>query len=128
MKQVFFLGSSDEEIKKFPKEVREEVGFALYLAQMGDKALNAIPLSGFGNSKVPEIIVDHMGDTYRSVYTVRYEEAVYVLHAFKKKSPRGSETPQRDMNLIKSRLKIAEAHYDENFLKRQIERKKNVKS
>lgn len=127
MKQVFFLGSSDTEIRKFPREVKEEVGFALYLAQMGEKAVNAVPLTGFGNSKVPEIIVDHMGDTFRAVYTVRFEEAVYVLHAFKKKSPRASETPQRDMNLIKSRLKAAEAHYAENFLKRQIERKKNVK-
>jgi phage-related protein len=126
VKQVIFLGSSDDEIRSFPKEVREEIGFSLYLAQRGEKALNAVPLTGFGNARVPEIIVDHMGDTYRSVYTVRFEEAVYVLHAFKKKSNRGCETPHRDMELIRSRLKKAEAHYAENFLNRQIERKTNV--
>ena len=125
VKELFFLGDSDETLRGFPKEVRDEVGFSLYLAQNGEKALNAVALTGFGSSKVPEIIVDHMGDTYRSVYTVRFENAVYVLHAFKKKSVRGRETPKHEMDLVRSRLKAAEAHYMTIYGSR-IERKRNV--
>jgi len=125
VKQVIFLGASDDEIRKFPQEVREEIGFSLYVAQCGDKAINAVALTGFGSSMVPEIIVDHMGDTYRSVYTVRFKEAVYVLHAFKKKSKNGRSTPKPEMDLVRQRLKTAQAHYEENFGKK-VERKKNV--
>lgn len=125
MKQIFFLGSSKDEICNFPEEVRKEIGFALYLAQSGEKSLTAVPLTGFGNAMVPEIIVDYMGDTYRSVYTVRFERAVYVLHAFKKKSKRGVSTPKHEMDLVRQRLKAAETHYKENFGKKN-ERKKNV--
>lgn len=110
MKQIFFLGSSKNEICNFPEGVRKEIGFALYLAQSGEKSLAAVPLTGFGNAMVPEIIVDYMGDTYRSVYTVRFEKAVYVLHAFKKKSKRGVSTPKHEMDLVRQRLKAAEAH------------------
>lgn len=125
MKQVIFLGSSDDEIRNFPQEVKEEIGFSLYLAQCGDKAINAVALTGFGSSMVPEIIVDHMGDTYRSVYTVRFKKAVYVLHAFKKKSKNGRSTPKHEIDLVKKRLKMAQDHYEENF-GRKIERKRNV--
>ncbi|WP_246569394.1 type II toxin-antitoxin system RelE/ParE family toxin [Rhizobium bangladeshense] len=125
MKQIIFLGSSNDEIRNFPREVKEEIGFSLYLAQRGDKAINAVALTGFGNAMVPEIIVDHMGDTYRSVYTVRFKEAVYVLHAFKKKSKNGRSTPKQEIDLVKRRLKQAQTHYEENFGKK-IERKKNV--
>lgn len=125
MKPIIFLGSSKDDICEFPEEVRSEVGFALYIAQSGEKAINAVPLTGFGSSMVPEIIVDHNGDTYRSVYTVRFENAVYVLHAFKKKSKNGVATPKREMDLVRQRLKAAEKHYRENF-GRQIERKRNV--
>ena len=125
MKQIFFLGSSKDEISDFPEDVKGEVGFSLYLAQSGETAVNAVPLAGFGNSMVPEIIVNHMGDTYRSVYTVKFEHAVYVLHAFKKKSKTGIATPKHQMDLVRHRLKAAEAHYKENF-GRHIERKRNV--
>lgn len=74
---------------------------------------------------VPEIIVDHFGDTYRTVYTVSFREAVYVLHAFKKKSKTGRSTPKYEMDLVRRRLKAAQSHYEETF-RRKIERKKNV--
>ncbi|RRI02300.1 addiction module toxin RelE [Mesorhizobium tamadayense] len=116
-RKVIFIGSSLDDLQDFPKEVRSEIGFALYLAETGGKALNAVPLTGFGNASVPEVIVDHDGDTYRAVYTVRFAHAVYVLHAFKKKAVKGSATPLKDMALVRSRLKSAQEHYEQNFSK-----------
>ncbi len=125
MKDVIWLGSSNDDVRDFPQEVREEVGFALFLAQRGDKAINAVPLVGFGNAMVPEIIVDHAGDTYRAVYTVQFEHAVYVLHAFKKKAKRGRQTPKSEIDLIKRRLKQARADYEAMYGKKAV-RKRNV--
>lgn len=122
---IFFMGSSKQEISGFPYEVKKEVGFALYLAQSGDKAINALPLTGFGNAMVPEIVVNHQSDTYRAVYTVQFEEAVYVLHAFMKKSKKGRETPKKEMNLVRQRLKAAQEHYETNFGKKRM-RQRNV--
>lgn len=104
-----FIGSSRKDLSAFPNEARQDVGHALFLAQQGERAPGAKVLKGFGGSGVVEIVEDHHGDTYRCVYTVRLEHAVYVLHAFKKKSKRGAETPKHDMDLIRSRLRDAEA-------------------
>lgn len=104
-----FIGSSRKDLVAFPDEARQDVGHALFLAQKGERAPAAKVLKGFGGGGVVEIVEDHDGDTYRCVYTVRLEHAVYVLHAFKKKSKRGAETPKHDMDLIRSRLKEAEA-------------------
>ena len=87
------------------------MGYALYQAQSGRKAPTAKALGGFGSAAVLEIVEDHDGDTYRAVYTVRYAELVYVLHAFQKKSKRGTATPKSDMDLVKKRLKTAAADY-----------------
>ena len=106
MKAVRWVGSSYDDLLALPEEVRRAVGYALYVAQNGDKADNAKPLKGFGGG-VLEVIEDHDGDTYRAVYTVRFERAVYVLHAFQKKSKRGIKTPKRDLDLIETRLKAA---------------------
>lgn len=84
------------------------MGFALYLAQTGEKHLAAKPLKGFGGAGVLEVVEDHDGDTFRAVYTVKFASAVYVLHAFQKKSKSGIKTPQTDIDLIKQRLKFAE--------------------
>lgn len=124
-KPVFFIGSSKEDIKKFPEDVRKEIGFSLYLAESGGRAINAIPLTGFGNSMVPEIIVSHQGDAYRAVYTVKLKDAVYVLHAFVKKSKKGVATPKHEMDLVRQRLKSAEAHHRINFAQK-AKRAKNV--
>lgn len=111
MKRVHWIGSSLEDVREFPGDARSEVGYAIYLAQMGDKAVNAVPLVGFGSSKVLEIVANQDGDTYRTVYTVKFKHAVYVLHAFQKKSKKGIKTPATDIDLVKSRLKVAERHY-----------------
>lgn len=94
-------------LKEMPDHIRKEFGHALYLAQIGRKHNNARPLQGLG-SGVLEVVENYDGDTYRAVYTVRYEEAVYVLHAFQKKSTQGIKTPQRELDTIQERLKRAE--------------------
>lgn len=92
-----------------PEDVQDTFGFALHLAQSGQKHPDAKPLKGFGGAGVLEVVEDFHGDTYRAVYTVRYAQAVYVVHCFQKKSTQGIATPKPDMDLIKSRLKAIEA-------------------
>jgi phage-related protein len=88
------------------------MGYALYLAQLGDKHLDAKPLKGFAGAGVLEIVADHDGDAFRAVYTVRFAGAVYALHAFQKKSTRGIATPKREIERIRQRLRQAQAHYE----------------
>lgn len=127
MKDAYFLGSSLSEIRSFPKDVRQEIGFAIETAQLGGKAINVVPLVGFKGAGVLEVISDCDGDTFRAVYTVRFRETVYVLHAFKKKSTRGIATPRKEMNLVRSRLRDAQAHY-ENEKENRLPEQKNVRT
>ena len=110
-KPVVWIGSAKADLRNFPEEVKDSIGFALYVAQQGGKHADAKPLRGFGSAGVLEIVEDHDGDTYRAVYTVRLAGRVYVLHAFQKKSKTGIETPKAEINLIKSRLKRAEEEH-----------------
>ena len=91
-----------------PDEVQQVFGFGLYYAQIGLLHPDAKPLKGFGSAGVLEIVEDRRGDSYRALYTVRFADAVYVLHCFQKKSKYGIETPKREMDLIRTRLKEAE--------------------
>ena len=91
-------------------DVIDVFGFALHLAQSGKKHEHAKPLKGFGGAGVLEVVENYMGDTYRAVYTVKIVERVYVLHCFQKKSAKGIETPKPDMDVIRERLKAAQAH------------------
>lgn len=91
-----------------PNGVRQTFGFALYQAQIGLLHPDAKPLKGFGSAGVLEVVEDWRGDTYRAVYTVRFADAVYVLHCFQKKSKHGIQTPKREIDLIRERLKEAE--------------------
>ncbi len=93
-----------------PDDVIDVFGFALHLAQAGKKHDQAKPLKGFGGAGVLEVVEDHLGNTYRAVYTVKIADAVYVLHCFQKKSKQGIETPKHDLDLIRERLKAAQAH------------------
>ena len=111
-KPVRWIGNSLEDLRAFPPEVRRAVGYALYFAQMGDKHSSAKPLKGFGGAGVLEIVEDHDGNTFRVVYTVKFLEAVYVLHAFQKKSKKGVRTPRREMDLVRERLKRAREDHD----------------
>ena len=111
-KPVRWVGSSKEDLRSFPEEVRRRVGGALWDAQLGHKAAYAKPLRGFSGASVLEIVDDFDGDTYRAVYTVRFAGAVYVLHAFQKKSRRGIATPKTELKLIEQRLKRAKEDYE----------------
>lgn len=95
-----------------PGEVQDTFGYALHLAQEGKKHPQAKPLKGFGGAGVLEVVEDFRGNAYRAVYTVRFGNAVYVLHCFQKKSTRGIETPKPDLELIRERLKVVEAYVE----------------
>jgi phage-related protein len=110
MKPVHWIGSSLKDLREFPEGVRQEAGYSIFLAQKGEKALNAVPMVGFGSAKVVEVVIDNVGNTYRAVYTVKFGKAVYVLHAFQKKSRKGIATPKPDLDLIERRLKAAVQH------------------
>jgi len=113
---LLWVASSKRDYRQFPSRVQDGFGFELYLAQTGQHPPSAKPLKGFGSGLV-ELVEDFDGDTYRAVYTVRFSEAVYVLHAFKKKSKRGIKTPQSDIDLIARRLKAAELDHARRFKK-----------
>jgi len=106
-RDVIWVSSSLEDLKRFPESVQKVMGFALFQAQCGGKHLQAKPLKGFGSAGVLEIVEDFDGIAFRAVYTVRFADAVYVLHAFQKRSKRGIETPKRDMDVVRSRLRMA---------------------
>ena len=112
-KPVRWVGSSRNDLRGLPKDVRRSIGQALYAAQHGEQYPSVKALKGFGGRSVLEIIEDYRGDTYRAVYTVKFRGTIYVLHAFKKKSKKGIATPQRDIELINRRLADAERDYAE---------------
>ncbi len=115
-KPIHWIGSSRQDLREFPAEARRDIGYALSFAQNGRKHASAKPLKGFKGAGVLEIVEDHRGDTYRAIYTVRFASAVYVLHAFKKKSKSGIATPQHEMELVERRLKAAEADYQQRYV------------
>jgi phage-related protein len=118
---LVWVGSSLRDLKTFPEDVQDTMGYALYVAQTGGKHPAAKPLKGGGAFKgggVLEVVDDFDGNTYRAVYTVRFAGVVYALHAFQKKSKKGIATPQSEIERIKSRLKAAKEDYEKNFAKR----------
>lgn len=110
LKPCRWVGSAQKDIQSFPIQVKKDIGTALMFAQAGSKAGSAKPFKGVG-AGVVEIVDDHDGDTYRCVYLLRLKGVVYVLHAFQKKSKTGIKTPPKDIEMIKSRIKLAEADY-----------------
>jgi len=109
-----WVGSSKDDLREFPDDVQDHIGFALYQAQIGLKHPDVKPLSSLG-SGVLEVVSDFDTNTYRTVYAVRFRAAVYVLHAFQKKSKRGIATPKAEIDLVKRRLKAAEQHYEATY-------------
>lgn len=107
LRPLKWVGSSRKDYADFPLDVQEAFGFELYLAQIGEYPPSAKPLRGLGG--VIELVEDHQGDTFRTMYLARFETAVYVLHCFKKKSKSGIATPQHEIELVRARLKAAEA-------------------
>lgn len=120
--ELIWVGQSRKAVTGFPDEVKRVVGFALHLAQLGEKHDRAKPLKGFGGAGVLEIVEDHDGNTYRAVYTVKFRDAVYVLDAFQKKSVKAAKTPKVDVDRINARLKLAKEIHDERQRKSQEDR------
>lgn len=112
-----WVGSSLDDLRCFPADVRRVFGQAIDDAEHGGEHPRTKAMTGFGGRSVLEVVDDFDGDTYRAVYTVRFSGVVYVLHAFQKKSKRGIATPKHDLDVVKARLKRAEEHYRTNYLK-----------
>jgi phage-related protein len=115
---VEFVASAKRDLSVMPQPVKAVFGFAIFQAELGGKHADAKPLKGFGGAGVLEVIEDHDGDTFRAVYTVKFRGVVYVLDAFQKKAKKGIATPKHDIDRVKSRLKIAEQHYEDNYARR----------
>lgn len=113
VKPVVWIGSSRRDLKTFPDGVQANIGYALYAAQCGEEYPSVKALKGFGGRSVLEIVAPYDGDTYRAVYTVRFKDAIYVLHAFQKKSKSGIATPKHELDLIRRRLADAERVHQE---------------
>lgn len=111
---LFWVGSSKSDLMEFPEAVKDAMGIALSVAQFGGKHPSAKPWKGLGPG-VLEIVEDYRTDTYRAVYTVRFSNAVYVLHAFQKKSPKGRKTAQTDVQLVAKRLRSAAEDYEARY-------------
>ena len=105
-RSLVWVGSSLKDLTSFPEAVKKDIGFALHLAQAGEKSINAKPFKGIG-SGVYEVVDDHNSDTYRAVYVVNLGDRVYVLHAFQKKSKKGIKTPQNEIDMIERRYRLA---------------------
>src|SRR6266699_439086 len=102
---LIWRGASKTDFMAFPRAVQREMGYALFLAQMGERhSTRARTLGGFGGAAVIEVKESYDGNAYRAVYTVRYADAIYVLHAFQKKSKKAIATPKPEMDLIRKRL------------------------
>ena len=111
-KPITWVGTSKKDLQKFPEDVKQIMGYAIYLAQKGDKHQDAKPLKGFGGTKTLEVVESYKGDTYRAVYSIKFEGIVYVIQCFQKKSKKGIATPKPDIDLIRQRLKDAEYLYE----------------
>ncbi len=118
-KQAEWIGSSKRDLASLPQDIKRTMGYALRIAQLGGQHEDTKVLKGFHGADVIEILEDDKAGTYRGVYTVRFPKALFILHVFQKKSKSGIATPKKDMDLIKSRLKLAEAIYKEKYLKRK---------
>lgn len=113
-KPLLWVGSSKDDLLAFPEVVKDDIGTALSVAQFGGKHPSAKPWKGEGPG-IFEILEDHRGNTYRAVYTVKFQDAVYVLHSFQKKSPSGVRTSRLDVELIAQRLRLAKQDYETRY-------------
>jgi phage-related protein len=113
MKPIIWIGSSRRDLREMPQQVRRDIGQALYAAEQGVTDPAAKPLKGFGGARVMEIVERYRTDAYRTVYTAHFDNAVYVLHVFQKKSKSGIATPKQEIELIRRRLAEADRHYRE---------------
>ena len=115
VKALHWIGSSKKDLKAFPDDVQDACGHELWSVQLGEMPRSAKVMRGFGGADVVELVENYDGDTYRVVYTIRFRKAVYVLHAFEKKSKHGTKTAQNDIGVVKSRLRTATEDYARRY-------------
>jgi phage-related protein len=115
---VHWIGSSKKDLLAFPREVVDDLGYALSVVQHGGSPPSAKPWKGEGPG-VFELVEEHRGDAFRAVYTVRFEKAIYVLHCFQKKSPSGVRTAKQDIVRIRERLRMAQEDYEERYERKE---------
>lgn len=120
VKALGWIASSKKDLMEFPTDVRKKMGHALYMAQEGGKHKDAKPLKGFGGATVLEVVQNDGNGTYRTMYTVQFEEVVYVLHAFQKKSKTGIKTTKQDMDLLEKRLQSAQQKHKEWLISQKL--------
>jgi len=111
-KPVFWIGSSYDDLRALPEDVQDDFGYALYQSQIGEVSKKAKPMRG-ALREVTEIVADDAGGTFRLMYTVKLGDAVYVLHAFQKKSKHGIATPKSELDLIERRLRVARMDHEQ---------------
>jgi phage-related protein len=116
-KPLHWVGSSKKDLRAFPGEVVDDLGYALSVVQHGGVPPSAKAWKGEGPGLF-ELVEDHRGDAFRAVYTVRFEKAVYVLHCFQKKSPSGVRTAKQDIALIHERLRTAQTDYEVRYARK----------
>lgn len=113
-KPLHWVGSSKRDLLAFPGRVVDNVGYALGVVQFGGHPPSAKPWKGLGPG-VLEIVASDASGTFRAVYTIRFRKAIYVLHAFQKKSPSGKRTARYDVDLIAERLQAAKTDYEQRY-------------
>src|SRR3954467_12544560 len=116
-KPLHWVASTKKDLLTFPETIVDDFGYALGVVQAGGVPPSAKPWKGEGPG-VFELVEDHRNDTWRVVYTVKFEKAFYVLHCFQKKSPSGVRTAKRDVDLIYKRLQMARTHYEVRYGKK----------
>jgi phage-related protein len=119
VKELEWIASSKRDLMEFPSAVRKDMGHALYIAQQGGKHKDAKPLAGFGGASILEVVQSDAKGTFRAMYTVQFDEVVYVLHAFQKKSKAGIKTPKQEMDLVEKRLVAAQQLHKERLAKKR---------
>lgn len=113
LKPLAWVGPALDELMALPAPVRRSIGYALWFAQAGETPDHVKTLRGFKGAGVLEVIANHDGNAYRAVYTVKLAGVVYVLHCFQKKSKKGIATPKTTIDLIRQRLRAAEAMHEQ---------------
>lgn len=111
LRPLGWIGSSKDDLRKYPSAVRREIGIDLMVVQADAKPASAKPLTSAG-AGVMEIVENHQGDTYRAVYLAKFKECSFVLHCFQKKSKKGKAMPKHDLELVKARMKEAIAEHN----------------
>ena len=113
-KPLHWVGTSKRDLLEFPEAVIDNMGYDLSVVQFGGRPPSAKSWKGLG-AGVAELVEGDASGTYRAVYPVRFRKAVYVLHAFQKKSPSGVRTARKDVELIAERLKTAREDYEARY-------------